>query len=559
MQSAFFQALIRSLEDAIIVADERGVIELVNPAAEQLLGWPARELVGQKLNVLMPAEHAARHDSYLQQYLQTGQAHIIGRDRTVQARHRDGTLIDAMLSVTEVVQDGQRHFVGRLRDIREQLRQRRELEQLAYHDLISGLPNPVALRARLADPARPSAAAALAIVDVEGMRRINDSAGHRVGDWVLQALGQRLRSHAPGTAEVYRWTGDEFVLLLPSAPLLERLPVVVQRWLERATRQPLEVGSHQFRIKLRAGCRTVALPASSPDELMAGTDMALLHAKRTGSVVVDYTQLPHLQRTPVLQLSRSLHEAMRDGSLAIHLQPKVDGQQRIVGAETLLRWQHPDLGLLGPVDIFAAAHTVGMVDDVKLFALQRSLDLAATWADDPALTHLGLAINLSPEQFNCPDLIDHLRQHLQGRSLRRGSVRLEVTEDAVFEGSLHDVQRTVSGLLAMGFELSLDDFGTGHSSLIRLATLPFAEIKIDRQFVARHDHDPTVTIIVSAIANIAQQLSVDLVAEGVETEQQFQAMRSVGCTLYQGFLFGRPMSVDDFVARVRSVTPARGA
>ncbi|TSE27788.1 Sensor protein FixL [Tepidimonas thermarum] len=222
MRSEFFQALLRSLQDGVVVIDERGTIELINPGLERLLGYTEAELKGRNVSLLMPLHHGARHNDCIQHYLTTGEARIIGKDIPIQALHKDSSLVDAMLSVTEVSQGGHRYFVGRLRDLRPQLRQERELQHLANHDPITGLRNGAALRRTLSETSDGQAThlGALAIIDIERFRIINDTAGHRVGDWLLQQIAQRLVIHAPVNAGVFRWTGDEFVLLLPSAPLL---------------------------------------------------------------------------------------------------------------------------------------------------------------------------------------------------------------------------------------------------------------------------------------------------------------------------------------------------
>lgn len=557
MRSEFFQALVRSLEDGIVVIDECGAIELVNPGLERLLGWREAELRGCNVSVLMPPEHAGRHDGYLQAYARTGQARIIGQDRVLQARHRNGENVDVMLSVTEVHQHGRRYYVGRLRDIRPQLRHERELQRLAFYDPVTGLRNSQALRRRLSGAAPacdPSRLHVLAIADIERFRILNDTAGHRIGDELLHQVGQRLQERAPAQAEVFRWTGDEFVLLA-EAPDADGAAALIERWLRQATEHEFAVGPHRVRVRLRAGVRVCCVPAANPDEELARADLALVHAKRHGSAaVVDEAALPHGRDWTLAQLSQDLRQGLEAGQFTIHLQPQVDAQGHLVGAEALLRWLHPQRGCLPPGAFWTAAVELGLAPAIGLTAIRQTLELAQRWQADPSLARLQLSCNLSPQQFRCPDLVTHLRTLLQPAALRPGQVRLEITEEAVFDDEAQ-VQRTLDELGALGFGLSLDDFGTGYSSLQRLLALPLAELKIDRAFVAALGRAPRAEPIVQAILAIGQALQVDCVAEGVETPDQWQRLRTLGCQRFQGFAWAPPMPAQALEALARRDQP----
>lgn len=553
MRSPFFQALVQSLEDAVIVINEAGFIEYANPATEKLLGHGQKKLIGQKVNVLMPPEHAREHDLYIARYLCTGQASIIGRDRHVAARHANGDLVDVMLSVTTVdAGDGQPRFIGRLRDIRTQLAYERRLEQLAFCDELTGLPNGVALRERLE---RPGGANVLAIVDVAHFQRLNDGLGFAAGDALLSALAARLRQHLPPSCTLYRWTGDEFVLLSDDAT---RRPhhwtQTLSAWMAAVTQQSFIVNDHRILLGLRCGFVLRRHPDEKGETLISAADWALHEAKRRPPpAVVEYgTLLKDACHSPI-EWRYEVEQALSRREFVAFLQPQVDRDGRPIGAELLARWQHPSRGILQPAQFWSAVEALGMANTLGLYMIHVALDIAKRWQADEQLKNLRLSFNISPSLFRCDDLIDHLSHRLPP-NIENGKLCIEITEEAVFDEPERALERARQ-LRSMGLELSLDDFGTGYSSLMRLLELPLNEIKIDRYFIHRMRESSTACAVLEAAFVMAKALGVRCVAEGVEDQSQVTRLSAMGLGIFQGFAFGHAMPVDDFESWARNTMP----
>ncbi|WP_225578203.1 EAL domain-containing protein [Rhodanobacter sp. 7MK24] len=453
-------------------------------------------------------------------------------------------------------QTRQLEFVRRRLDIEEQTRRAAEhkLLHLAYQDSLTGLPN----RTRLLDhleSVRDEAQAqggcgALLLIDLDNFKTINDGLGHLVGDRLLEAVADRLLAGAPPQSMLARLGGDEFVLLLGPlsrtlAEAREQAQLLAEQLIVRLA-EPVAVDRRMLAVGASVGMAMFPDGEAGVADLLRRADIALYRAKAAGRSMVRLFEAPMQQEADTrLLLERGLREALESdagqGQLALHFQPQLDRDGRLLGAEALLRWRHPQHGELPPGVFIPLAEETGLIHALGAWVIAEACARLKAWERDSVAFHGRLAINVSAWQLAHPHFAMQLEQQVRAAGIVPGQLTLELTESALlqdFEGTLAMLQR----LVGAGFHLALDDFGVGYSSLSYLQRLPLDVIKIDRAFVsglAPTDTDPLASFIV----DVAHRLDIATVAEGVETEAQRQVLVALGCDGLQGYLICRP--VDD--------------
>ncbi len=410
---------------------------------------------------------------------------------------------------------------------------------MAHHDALSGALNRASFTEVLEKAAWRRAEGgpsfSLLCIDLDRFKEVNDSMGHAAGDEVLRLATQRLKDAVREGDKVARLGGDEFAILLPGVASVEAVTPLAQRVVQ-ALAVPFDVGGQRVRCGGSVGIAIHGVDATDPDDLLGKADMALYRAKGDGRGTFGFYDVAmDRQMQARRELTQDLRGAIAANQLALHYQPLYTNDcVTLTGYEALLRWQHPTLGNVPPVEFIPLAEETGLIDAIGQWVLQRACRDAATW---PA--PLTVAVNLSAAQFTSGDLVGAVTRALAGAGLDARRLELEITESLLMNNT-DDVLATLRALAAMGVPIAMDDFGTGYSSLAYLWRFPFDKVKIDRAFTHNLGHDAKVGLIVRSIITLAHSLDIRVNAEGVETISQMAALREHGCDEFQGFLLGRP-------------------
>jgi diguanylate cyclase (GGDEF)-like protein len=392
--------------------------------------------------------------------------------------------------------------------------------------------------------------AALLFIDIDNFKTINDTRGHAAGDQLLVEVGQRLRRTARTGDTVARLGGDEFVSLLVhldrDAETAGAQALKVGRKLLDALEDCYQLGSYSFSTTASIGVAVID-GTQTVSEVLLQADLAMYEAKRAGRNAVRRFE-PAMKHAADehLAVREELVQALRRGEFELHYQAQCDGQHRVLSAEALLRWNHPTRGLLGPAHFLPAAEQTGLIAPIGRWVIETACRQLGVWAGQTATRGLSLAVNVSALQFRDADFLDHLRDALRRGETDPTLLMLELTESTVH--SVDDIRTQMLALRPLGVRFALDDFGVGYSSLARLIGLPFDQLKIDRSFVQEMAHAGAAAVVVNTIIGMAESLGMEVMAEGVETPQQLQALQAAGCLHFQGYLFSRPMPLAAFEA-----------
>jgi diguanylate cyclase (GGDEF)-like protein/PAS domain S-box-containing protein len=550
-----FRSIQESALDAIITMSPEGLITSWNPQAETTFGWPSDEVVGRPLaGTIIPPRYRDAHASGLKHFLATGQGEVINKRVEMTALDRDGREFPVELAVVPLYRDDAVSFCAFIRDIRERKKAEETIRHLAYHDVLTGLPNRVLfeerLRIELARARRSRQKVAVMCLDLDRFKIVNDTVGHTGGDQLLQEVAQEFTECIREIDTVARVGGDEFTFLLPGIERAEDAAVVAERVLN-SIRHPRRIAGQEFRVTTSIGITIFPRDGEDAETLLRNADTAMYRAKERGR---DNFQVytPAMQATllEMLGLENDLSHALEREELVVHYQPVMEIKSgRIIGAEALLRWQHPERGLVPPDEFIPLAEETGLIIPIGEWVLRKACDEAAAW-NDFGLGPMRITVNLSARQVEHPGLISLVAQILDESRLRPECLHLELTEGAVMR-HVEAVISTLSGLRAIGVGISVDDFGTGYSSLGYLKRFPIDTIKIDRSFVGDVTTDQNDAAIVTTVIAMARSLNLRVIAEGVETEPQLAFLRDAECDEFQGFLVSRAVAPDDFERLVR--------
>ena len=449
-------------------------------------------------------------------------------------------------------------YVGHCLDVTEQRQAEADIRQLAYYDALTGLANRRLFMDRLtqalAAARRGEHFGALLFIDLDQFKRVNDARGHDIGDAVLRQVGNRLTRFMREEDTVARLGGDEFVVLLVNLANTPegsaRLALGVAEKIRGIMHTPFLVDNADYHIGASIGITVFPKAGENEDDLLREADTAMYRAKDAGRNTVVYFE-PAMQENVQarLALEQDLHLAIDQNELRLFLQPQVDRNGHLVGAEALLRWQHPVRGLISPLAFIPVAEESGQIIELGEWVLGEAARLLKEF--DDLGRPLRLAVNVSPRQFRHPGFVAQVREILRAAGADPTHLLLEVTESLVIE-NVHDTIAKMEELNKLGIHFSIDDFGTGYSSLSYLKRMPLHELKIDRTFVQDAPRDPNDAALVETILSVARHLNLSVVAEGVENEAQFSFLKDRHCGSYQGYLFDRALPMDEFRAKWRA-------
>ncbi|MHB8455627.1 MAG: EAL domain-containing protein [Acidiferrobacterales bacterium] len=541
--------------EGILITDSDGRIIRINQAFSKLTGYSAEELIGSTPAIL----HSGRQDAEFYQSLWE----ILIRDGYWQGevwnRRKNGEVFPQSLTITAVTDDKRQvtHYVGVCSDITLRKKAEEEIHQLAFFDPLTKLPNRNLfwdrLRQTQAYNARYKFYAALLFIDLDNFKTLNDTKGHHIGDLLLIEVARRLQEGLRRSDTVARLGGDEFVAVLVDLNEDAQQAVTeahgIGQKLLAALNQPYSLQESEHYGSASIGVSLFRGDEISKEELLKRADTAMYHAKSDGGNRLRFFD-PAIQAAleSRVALEADLRRALPLQQLKLYYQAQVSKDRDIVGAEVLVRWQHPERGLILPADFISLAEDTGLIVPLGHWVLQKACAQLKAWQANARTRQLGLSVNISASQFRPPDFVDQVLDALATADVDPGSLTLELTESLMLDNTTENIDK-MRALRLAGVRLSLDDFGTGQSSLTRLWRLPVDEIKIDQSFVREISIDTAsndaVAAIIQAIIAMAESLGLDIIAEGVETEKQYDFLKNSGCHLFQGYLFGKPVPIDD--------------
>ncbi|HEX8989037.1 MAG TPA: EAL domain-containing protein [Rhodocyclaceae bacterium] len=542
-------------DEGILITDAQERIVSVNRAFTRITGYSEEEAIGRTPRMLRSGAHDESFYAEVWRRIE-----VEGRwQGEIQDRRKSGETYPTWVSISAVRNAEGRitHYFSIFSDITERKRAEERIHYLAYYDALTDLPNR-ALFFKLVDQALAEARrnrqhGALLFIDLNRFKPINDTLGHGIGDRLLQQIGRRLRETLRSEDVVARLGGDEFVVALFDIARRDHAGIVAQKLLA-ALDPPFMVDEHELRVGAAIGISVYPQDGFDTETLLRLADIAMYRAKQSGEDGhAFYSHEMNRRALDRLRIENELRHAIGRGELLLHYQPKVDiAGGRIVGAEALVRWRHPERGMVPPGEFVPIAEETGLIVQVSAWVLDAAVRQARAW-QDAGLPPVKVAVNLSARDFSAalPERVDAvLAQH----GLDPARLELEITESQL----MHSAERVIGmmdELARRGIALSLDDFGTGYSSLSYLKRFPIDTLKIDRSFVDHIPSDANDCAIAGAIASMAKQLGHRVIAEGVETAEQLTFLRGIGCDEYQGFLFSRPVDAETFAAMLRENRP----
>lgn len=532
-------------------------IVFVNDAFERRTGYTREEVLGQSPRLLQgPDTQRAQLDRIRVALEQWERVRV---DLINYTKAGEPYWVD--LDVSPVWDESRRltHWVAVGRDITERKRDEEKIQYLAFYDPLTQLPNRQMLLDRLQEAVGDSGHAregALMFIDLDNFKVLNDTLGHQKGDLLLQQVGRRLRNCVAHGDLVARLGGDEFVVLIenkPEKPLdpLTAARVVSQRILD-ALGEPYVLPGYLHHSTCSVGVTLFGKTPSSVSELLKQADLAMYQAKAAGRNAVRFFD-PEMQAvaTANAALASDLRQAWRDNHLHIEYQPQVSMDGRMTGAEALLRWQHPARGTVTPDQFIPTAEETSLIIPIGHWVLDAACAQLAVWGQRPDREHLCIAVNVSVRQFRHPEFVEEVVNCVRRAGIRPDRLKLELTESLLAD-NLESTIAKMRSLKDMGVRLSVDDFGIGYSSLSYLKRLPIDELKIDRAFVKDILSDVNDAAIAGTIIGLCQNLGLDVIAEGVETQEQRDFLARQGCRRYQGFLFCKPLPIEQLEAFIEA-------
>jgi diguanylate cyclase (GGDEF)-like protein/PAS domain S-box-containing protein len=559
-----FRILFERSGDGVVLIDPHDAmipwrIVDCNAAFARMNGYTCEELIGQSIDVLHEDDLMAREGPHWLEWIRT---HVTEARGEGTHRHRDGHVYPIETSSSLIVLGGQELVLGLDRNILERKQAETQLQALterfehaAHHDLLTGLPNRAMLMDRLAleltRAKRSGTEVAVMFLDLDDFKRVNDTLGHPVGDDLLREVADRIGRTLRPSDMVARVGGDEFVIVVPDLLNMHQAARVAQR-LQDALAQPVAIGSLTVTVGCSVGISVSPQDGTEVDELLRHADLAMYEIKKEGKNAVRFfAPAMNTAAQARMRLETRLRNAVAvgGGGLALHYQPQIDVKSgRLVGLEALARWTDSELGVVSPETFIPVAEDTGLIVQLGGWVLDEACRQAASWS----LT-VPMAVNISPLQLLRPEFVDTVSDTLRRHKIPPQLLKLELTERLNIRDP-HLAAHRLSSLRALGVTLSLDDFGAGQSALASLMSLPFQEVKLDRSLLLRITADPASWQVMGALLALARGLNLLVVVEGVETPDQLNVLRSLGCETVQGYLTGRP---EEPLTLARRLWPSR--
>jgi diguanylate cyclase (GGDEF)-like protein/PAS domain S-box-containing protein len=546
-------------QEGIFITDADMIILRVNKAFVDITGYSAAEAIGQTPSLLKSDRHDAKfyrdlYDCVLNQGAWQGE---------IWNRRKNGGIYPEWLTIT-AVKDEQgvlTHYVATLIDISERKAAEEQIQQLAFYDPLTRLPNRRLLLDRLhqalASCARNDRTGALLFIDMDNFKMLNDTLGHDKGDQLLQQVAQRLITCVRQGDSIARLGSDEFVIVLEdldknSTDAASQALLVGEKILA-ALNLPFTLTENIYHSTSSIGITLFSEQLRTADELMQHADLAVHEAKKAGRNTLRFFD-PQMQAAISSRalLEKDFREGLLQQQFLLLYQPQVDSSGFITGAEALVRWLHPQRGMVSPATFIPLTEETGLILPLGLWVLETACQQLTHWSRQPETAHLTIAVNVSAVQFRHSSFVDQVQTVLERSGVDPTKLKLELTE-SMLVNDVEEIIEKMTSLKKLGICFSLDDFGTGYSSLTYLKRLPLDQLKIDQSFVRDLLTDPNDVAIARTVVALAQSMGLSVIAEGVETEEQRQCLQQQGCLAYQGYLFGRPMHLNELEQRLTSL------
>ncbi len=547
-------------QEGMMVTDANQIILRVNKAFTRITGYTAMDVLGKKPRMLK----SGRHDQAFYEAIWAN-LHKTGIwEGEIWNRRKNGEIYPEYLAIAAVKNPNGvvTHFVGTLTDITLRKASEEEIERLAFYDPLTQLPNRRLLQERLksalASSHRSGQKGALLFIDLDNFKALNDTLGHDMGDLLLQQVAARLNACVRENDTVARLGGDEFVIMLEDLTeltygSLNQSETIGQKILA-AVNLPFKLGTQEYLSTSSIGIALFDGHEHS-DELLKRADIAMYQAKNSGRNALRFfdPQMQHLINARV-SLEDNLRKALAHQQFILHYQIQVDSSGYTQGAEALLRWLHPERGLISPAEFIPLTEETGLILPIGHWVLDSACAQLATWQQSAVTNALVISVNVSAKQFFQADFAAQVHACIQRHCINPNLLKLELTESILIK-NIEDTIAIMHTLRDIGVQFSLDDFGTGYSSLQYLKKLPFAQLKIDQSFIREIASDKEDQAIVRTIIAMATSLNLNVIAEGVETTEQLQILQNLGCTHYQGYLFSRPVTIENLEELLHTKSP----
>ena len=557
-------AILEATPDLICIANLDGFVTYINQAGRKLLGIGKNEDISR---IRLADFHSpADGQKILSEGIPSAIKEGMWTDETTFLSLNGDKVLTSQVLISHRNNRGDIEFFSTIaRDIRHLRAAEERVEYLAYYDTLTGLPNRNELAKRLemevARVRRNQNHGALLFIDLDNFKYINDSMGHPAGDLVLQEMAQRLQAHLRGDDTVARLGGDEFIIILSGLSENSREAVSHAREIANKIRDTIamECRIHDTELHVTAsiGISMITKAESSGHDLLRFADTAMYQAKREGRNRLEFfSESMSSDVTRQLELENQLRRALRQDQFQLYYQPLVDRAMEVVGVEALIRWEHPELGMVSPAEFLDVLETSGQIVEVGDWVIETALRQMTLWVEQGLLSEdFLICINISPRQFRDKQFAENIHSQLERINVPSKNIIMEVTEHNIIH-NIDDAIQRMQELILRGIRFSLDDFGTGYSSLAHLKNLPVSHIKIDRSFIEDICEDSGDQAMVASILALSKHLGLEVVAEGVEEPRQFELLKKFNCPYYQGFYFSKPLSNGDMTEFLNKHKPA---
>ena len=545
-------------QEAIFITDPQGNILRVNKAFIEITGYTEKEAVTKTPKLL--ASGKQEPGFYQKMFAQLYERGFWAGE--IWNRRKNGELFAVWETITAVKNDAgaNTHFVSCFTDITKRKLAEKEIEHLAYFDPLTNLPNRRLfldrLEQELAVSKRQQMYGAILFMDLDHFKTLNDALGHTVGDELLRQVGNRMIMQLRAEDTVARLGGDEFVILLKELDMNKeeaaRETKLVAEKLLQTICKPYQIDRHEHFITTSIGIALFQGNNEKPDDLLKQADAAMYKAKESGRNTIRFFH-PDMQAyaDARLALEKDLRHSLEHDELFLVFQPQMDAVGKIIGAEVLLRWQHPDQRMISPAEFIPVAEETGLILNIGEWVLETACKKLKTLENRQLIDKFHLAVNVSPKEFHLPDFVARVKRIIKQSEINPQHLTLELTEGVLIDDFKETIKK-MQALKAMGIRFSIDDFGMGYSSLAYLKQLPLDQLKIDQSFVRDITHDPNDAAIVETIISMAHLMDLEVIAEGVESEEHVRFLVGKGCGAYQGYFYSKPISFSDFTELLKN-------
>lgn len=547
--------------DGLITMDESGLIDAFNPAAENMFGYSTADTVGKNLSSLISDAHRAELDQQLHAHRNGETSTNAGGVLELEAKKRNGDVFPIELSVAAMDLAGKSMFTAVVRDISERKQAAAAIRRMALNDTLTGLPNRNLFHRRLSDAVKNARRlgrnVGVVLLDINQFKRINDTLGPDAGDDLLKVVGVRLNDCLREVDTVARLGGDQFGLIMTNLEETDQIDVPMNRILD-AVAAPIEMKGDTIRMSTSIGIAVCPSDSEDPTELVRKSEVALSEAKAAGTGTYRlFDQAMDAAAKARHELEEGLRVAVEEEQFELYYQPLIDMvHERVIGAEALIRWNHPERGLVPPMEFIGAAEVSGHIIPMGEWALMTACRQAQAWKN-AGLPPMRMAVNVSARQFAHANLLDCVKAAIEETGIPPDCLELEINEGMVMSDT-EEVIEKLQALRDLGIQLAIDDFGTGYSSLSYLKRLPVDRLKIDQSFIRDIDTDKDDESITEAIITMGQSLKLAVIAEGVETAEHVRHLLRKGCSEGQGYFYNRPVPAAEFAEWVETFSADKG-